>query len=214
MCIRDSSIDDPTTAKILPLWQDTISTEAALKSSGLGPNHPKIKELEATQEVYKEQLDQAISSVKVAMATRLELARTTQAVLEQRLKDANDEFIQRNNAGSDYTDAKYRYLEAKRLLEASEQRYTCLLYTSRSIGNAFHRQEHHRRLRGQYRGDHRRRGADDGHHPGQSRWQRRRHADQLDLRGGRCRLHPGRAYWDIEHHGGRDRRNQHRGRCV
>ena len=118
------SIDDPTTAKILPLWQDTISTEAALKSSGLGPNHPKIKELEATQEVYKEQLDQAISSVKVAMATRLELARTTQAVLEQRLKDANDEFIQRNNAGSDYTDAKYRYLEAKRLLEASEQRYT------------------------------------------------------------------------------------------
>jgi succinoglycan biosynthesis transport protein ExoP len=118
------NIDDPTTAKILPLWQDTISDEAELRSSGLGPNHPKIKELEARQEVYKEQLDQAIASVKVAMATRLELARTTQGVLEQRLKDANDEFIKRNNAGSDYTDAKYRYLEAKRLQEASEQRYT------------------------------------------------------------------------------------------
>jgi capsular exopolysaccharide synthesis family protein len=118
------NIDDPTTTKIYPLWQDTLSQEAALRSSGLGPNHPKIKELEATQTVYMQQLQGAVTSLKDTMATRLELARTTQAVLEQRLKDANDEFIKRNNAGSDYTDAKYRYLEAKRLLEASEQRYT------------------------------------------------------------------------------------------
>ena len=120
------SIDDATTQKILPQWQATVSDEAALRSSGLGPNHPKIKELEATQSVYMQQLEQAVTSVKETMKTRLELAKTTQAVLQQRLADANKEFIERNNAGSDYTDAKYRYLEAKRLMEASEQRYTTL----------------------------------------------------------------------------------------
>jgi capsular exopolysaccharide synthesis family protein len=57
------------------------------------------------------------------METRLELARTTQAAMEDRLAAARDEFTKRKNEGSDYTDAKYRYLEAKRLLEAARQRY-------------------------------------------------------------------------------------------
>jgi capsular exopolysaccharide synthesis family protein len=117
-------IDDQTVQKILPLYQDTISQEAAMRSSGLGPNHPKIKELEATQQVYLDQLDKAISGIKKTMATRLEVARATQNALEQRLADANADFIKQKNAGSDYTDAKYRYLEAKRLLEAAQQRYT------------------------------------------------------------------------------------------
>jgi capsular exopolysaccharide synthesis family protein len=118
------NIDDPTVTKILPLYQDTVSEEASLLSSGLGPNHPKVKELRAMKQVYSQQLNGAISAIKTSMATKLELARTTQATLEQRLKDARDEFTKRKNEGSDYTDAKYRYIEAKHLLEAAQQRYT------------------------------------------------------------------------------------------
>jgi capsular exopolysaccharide synthesis family protein len=118
------NIDDPTVMKILPLFQDSVSEEASLLSSGLGPNHPKIKELRATKEVYSQQLNEQLSAIKTSMATRLELARTTQAALEQRLKDARDEFTKRNNEASEYTDAKYRYIEAKHLLEAAQQRYT------------------------------------------------------------------------------------------
>ncbi len=117
-------IADPTVQKILPLFQDTVSQEASLLSSGLGPNHPKIKELRAIKEVYTQQLNEQIGAIKASMATKLELARTTQAALELRLKDARDAFTKRKNEGSDYTDAKYRYLEAKRLLEAAQQRYT------------------------------------------------------------------------------------------
>jgi capsular exopolysaccharide synthesis family protein len=118
------NIDDPTVQKILPLYQDTISEEASLLSSGLGPNHPKIKEIRATKAVYEQQLNEEISALKASMSTRLELAKNTQASLEQRLKTAQDEFNRRKNEGSDYTDAKYRYLEAKRLLETAQQRYT------------------------------------------------------------------------------------------
>jgi polysaccharide biosynthesis transport protein len=117
------NIDDPTVAKILPLYQDTVSEEASLKAGGLGNNHPTIKKLEAEQKVYTDQLNEQISAIKASMATRLELAKTTQATLEQRLTQTRDDFTKIKNAGSDYTDAKYRYLEAKRLLEAAQQRY-------------------------------------------------------------------------------------------
>ena len=118
------NIQDSTVEKILPLFQDTVSEQAMLMASGLGENHPKIKELKATKEVYTEQLNEEISAIKTSMHTRLVLAQNTQAALEQRLEEAKNQFSQQKNAGSDYTDAKYRYLEAKRLLEAAQQRLT------------------------------------------------------------------------------------------
>jgi polysaccharide biosynthesis transport protein len=102
------NIDDPTVQKILPLLQDTVDNEAALRSSGLGPNHPQIKKLEALQQEYTTQLNTAIAGIKATMATSLELAKTTQAAFEQRLKEARDQFTTEKNAGSDYNDAKYR----------------------------------------------------------------------------------------------------------
>jgi capsular exopolysaccharide synthesis family protein len=116
------NIDDPTVEKILPLHQDTLSQLADLKSSGLGPNHPQIKQLEARQQVYSDQLDEAITAIKASMRTRLELAKTTQTALEKHLDDARKDFSNRRDEGGTYTDAKYKYLEAKRLFEAAQQR--------------------------------------------------------------------------------------------
>ncbi len=42
--------------------------------------------------------------------------------MEQRLADAKAEFAELKNRSTEYTDAKFRYLEAKRLLEAAQQR--------------------------------------------------------------------------------------------
>jgi capsular exopolysaccharide synthesis family protein len=117
------NIDDPTVAKILPAFQDTVSEEARLLNSGLGPNHPKVKELRAQKEVFTQQLDEQINAIKASMETRLLVARSTQSALERRLQESRDQFEKLKNEGSDYTDAKYRYLEAKRLLEAARQRY-------------------------------------------------------------------------------------------
>jgi succinoglycan biosynthesis transport protein ExoP len=117
------NIDDPTVEKILPLFQDTVSAEASLLSSGLGPNHPRVRELRAEKAVYTQQLNEQISAIKASLATRLVVAQNTQAALEQRLGVARDQFTRQKNAGSDYTDAKYKYIEAKRLLEAAQTRY-------------------------------------------------------------------------------------------
>jgi len=117
------NIDDPTIQKILPLYQDTVSEKAMLLSSGLGPNHQKIRVLQASQDVYSRQLNTQIDDIKASMKTRLELAKSTQKALEQRLADAKNDFTQRKNESKEYTDAKYNYIEAKRLAEAAEQRY-------------------------------------------------------------------------------------------
>jgi len=117
------NIDDPTIEKILPLFQDTVSEEARLLSSGLGPNHPKIKELRATKDVYTQQLNEQIGAIKASLSTRLAVAKSTETALQTRLKASRDQFTALKNSGSDYTDAKYKYLEAKRLLETAQQRY-------------------------------------------------------------------------------------------
>ena len=117
------NIDDPTVLKILPLYQDTVSEEAVLLNSGLGQNHPRIKELRAQKDVYTQQLDQQIESIKASMSAQLQLAKATQAALERRLADLKQESIETRNQQGNYTDAKYRYVEAKHLLEAASQRY-------------------------------------------------------------------------------------------
>ena len=117
------NIEDPTVQKILPLFQDTMSQEALLLNSGLGPNHPKVKQLRAQKDVYTQQLNEEIAALKASMETQLEVAQSTQAALEKRQTEARDQFNARKKKGGDYTDAKYRYLEAKKLLEAARQRY-------------------------------------------------------------------------------------------
>jgi succinoglycan biosynthesis transport protein ExoP len=123
VAIHMLGIEDPTVDKILPAWQDTVTEEARLLSSGLGRNHPKIKELEALKEGYTSQLDEAVSAIKATLATKVELARSTQAALESRLTQADQDYTKLKNANNNYNDAKYAYLEAKRLYEAAQQRY-------------------------------------------------------------------------------------------
>jgi capsular exopolysaccharide synthesis family protein len=115
-------IDDPTLAKDLPLYQETITEEAQLLTSGLGENHPRVKQLRAVKAAYWTQLNDAVAAIKKAMASKLELAKTTQSAMEQRLAAAKSEFAELKNQSTEYTDAKFRYLEAKRLLEAAQQR--------------------------------------------------------------------------------------------
>src|SRR6266576_4889879 len=43
------NIQDPTVQKVLPNYQDAVAQEALFLNSGLGPNHPKVKAVRATQ---------------------------------------------------------------------------------------------------------------------------------------------------------------------
>jgi uncharacterized protein involved in exopolysaccharide biosynthesis len=83
------NIQDPTIQKILPNYQETVAQEALYLNSGLGENHPRVKALRATKEVYAKQLEQQVSSIRAALEKNLKAAQTTREDMQKRLDEIN-----------------------------------------------------------------------------------------------------------------------------
>lgn len=108
-------IQDPTILKILPSYQEAVAQEAQLLNSGLGENHPKVKALRATKEVYIRQLEQQVASVRDALQRNLNSAKATRDQLEKHLVDINDAQVASKNLSADYVRAKNAYIKEKSL---------------------------------------------------------------------------------------------------
>ena len=117
------NIDDPTITKILPLFQDTTAEEARMLNSGLGAKHPKIKSLRAQKAVYGQQLDDQIAALRHSLATRVKIAETTLASLEQKLANTKTDYTTKKNQSTEYTAAKSKYIDAKKVLQIAETKY-------------------------------------------------------------------------------------------
>lgn len=115
-------IADPTIQQILPKYQEAVSTEATLLNSGLGPNHPKVKSLEASRDVYTKQLTDQVGSIKHSLAIQLEIAQKTLASVQQQLDDVRGEQRLNRENSTDYFVVKDDYNKAKDILDAAERK--------------------------------------------------------------------------------------------
>jgi succinoglycan biosynthesis transport protein ExoP len=115
-------LPDPIVQRVLPLYQETIASEANLVNSGVGPNHPKIKALKASREVFVKQLSDQIDSIKHSLGIRLEIAEKTLQNVNQQLANAKKEQLTYREGSAEYNELKEEYLKAKTILEATEQR--------------------------------------------------------------------------------------------
>ncbi|CAN5523015.1 exopolysaccharide regulatory tyrosine autokinase VpsO [soil metagenome] len=109
------NIQDPTILKILPNYQEAVANEAQLLNSGLGENHPKVKALRATKEVYVRQLEQQVASVRDALQRNLNTAQTTRDELKKRLTNINEAQLAQKNLSANYVLAKNAYIKEKSL---------------------------------------------------------------------------------------------------
>jgi succinoglycan biosynthesis transport protein ExoP len=116
------SIQDPTIQKILPNYQDAVAQEALLLNSGLGENHPKVKALRATKQVYVRQLEEQVGIVRSALQKNLNTAQTTSGELQKRLDTINTKQLASKNLSSNYTKAKNSYIKEKVLLDGVRTR--------------------------------------------------------------------------------------------
>ena len=116
------NIQDPTIQKILPTYQEAVAQEALLVNSGFGENHPKVKAVHATQEVYARQLEQQVSSIRVALEKNLKTAQTTRDELRKRLEEINAKQLANKNLSANYTRAKNTYIKEKLLLDGVRTR--------------------------------------------------------------------------------------------
>lgn len=120
--LRLLNIEDPTVVRVQPLYQETVAEEARLANSGLGPNHPKLRSLRAMKAVYGQQLSDQLEALRGSLDTRLEISQQLLASLEKKLAEARESFNRNKVKGAEYIEAKNRYVQAKKILEAAEQR--------------------------------------------------------------------------------------------
>lgn len=113
------NIADPTVSKVLPQYQEAVSSEAALLSSGLGPNHPKIKSLRAAKEVFVKQLEDQVESVKHTLAIQLEIAQKTLQSVTGQVEIARKEQTSVRLASVEYNQVKDEYLRSRAVLDSA-----------------------------------------------------------------------------------------------
>lgn len=116
------SIQDPTVLKILPMFQEAVAMEAQLLNSGLDENHPKVKALRATKQVYLRQLEEQIRIVRSALEKNLKTAQTTRDELNRRLTEINQKQLNSKNLSANYARAKNSYIKEKLLLDSVRMR--------------------------------------------------------------------------------------------
>ena len=115
-------IQDPTIQKILPSYQDAVAQEANLLNSGLGENHPKVKALRATRQVFTRQLEEQVTIIRSALQKNLNTTQTTRDELRRRLDEINNKQLNSKNTSASYTRAKNSYIKEKLLLDGVRSR--------------------------------------------------------------------------------------------
>jgi succinoglycan biosynthesis transport protein ExoP len=115
-------IQDPTIQKVLPNYHEAVAQEALLLNSGLGENHPKVKAIRATKQVYTRQLEEQVASIRSALEKNLKSAQSTRDELRKRLEEINAKQLQSKNMSATYTRAKNSYIKEKLLFDGIRTR--------------------------------------------------------------------------------------------
>lgn len=122
--LKTFEMDDASISQILPQYEACLSEEARLLNSGLGPNHPSVKSLQARKEVYGHQLKNQIAILRKSLAANLEIAEKSLQVMELKLSEARSGQQDAKTRALHYQESKNEYLKAKRILESAETRYS------------------------------------------------------------------------------------------
>jgi hypothetical protein len=118
--------------RIMDKTEDSLNKarldEALLISAGVDDKHPKVKALRALISEYSRQIAEFLSSVQQNRATLLEIEQGRLAELKVKLNEATANPMDDKNKLTSYYEAKSRYLMAKKVFEAAQQKYSSELF--------------------------------------------------------------------------------------
>ena len=117
-------IQDQTVTTILPQYQEITSELAHAMQSGLGARHPTILSLQAKKATYEQQLSEQINSIRRTLVANLQITENSMVKMEEELEKARLEQREAKTRGSEYGRAKNKYIQAKRVLESAELRFS------------------------------------------------------------------------------------------
>ena len=91
-------------------------------NSGLGRNHPDVKAIQAQIDLLQQQLGQQIDSIRKGLTTQLAIAQSSLKAMQNNLGLTLNQQQEKKTASVRYLDAKYRYVQERKLLEAAKTR--------------------------------------------------------------------------------------------
>jgi len=115
-------LNDPILEQKLPLYQNAVAEKAKLLNSGLGHNHPDVKAIQAQIDTIEHQLRQQIDSVRRGLVAQVAIGQNSLQSMEQNLANSQVAQQEKKTASAQYLDAKYRYLQERKLLEQAKTR--------------------------------------------------------------------------------------------
>jgi succinoglycan biosynthesis transport protein ExoP len=116
------NLNDPVLEAKLPIYQTAVAEKARLLSSGLGPNHPEVKALQAQIDIVAGQLRQQIDSIRKGLVTQLAIAESSLKSLQTNFESSQSRQQAMKTASAEYVDAKYKYIQERKLLETAKTR--------------------------------------------------------------------------------------------
>src|SRR5262249_23627556 len=91
---------------------------------GIGINHPRIKSLDAVMTTYSKTLADQLNTIRQTQANRVRLEKDRLSALEAQAKDTREQEAAEKAKMVEYIEAKNKYIQARKLLEAVELSYT------------------------------------------------------------------------------------------
>lgn len=87
--------------------------------SGLGSNHPNVKAVRASKEVYATQLTEQVDSIKHSLGIQLEIAQSTLVSVTKQLKDLRGDADSTRTLTNEYNQLRDDYQKAQAVLDAA-----------------------------------------------------------------------------------------------
>ena len=116
------NLNDPIIQAKLPVFQAALVEKEKLLNSGLGPNHPDVKALQAEIETILAQLREQMDSLRKGIQTQLAIAEQSLKAMEANLKLSQTEQQEKKTSSAEYLNAKYKYIQERKVLEMAKAR--------------------------------------------------------------------------------------------
>ncbi|MBV9877016.1 MAG: polysaccharide biosynthesis tyrosine autokinase [Verrucomicrobia bacterium] len=113
------NLNDPVLEQKLPLHENALVEKGRLLSSGLGRNHPDVRNIQGQIDAIEEQIRHEVANIRKALSAQLAAAEENLVALETNL-NANQNRQQRKEANAQYLEAKQRYDAAQAALATTK----------------------------------------------------------------------------------------------
>lgn len=116
-------IADPTLQALWPTYQQYQLEKQGLLDSGLGTNHPKIRQVDGQLEKTNTMLQEAVANVKKNLATKLEMAKKAMELAKGMEESKKDSSMDERRKVAEYSEASKEYELQKNMLANMQAKF-------------------------------------------------------------------------------------------